>query len=61
VLLGTADELLEKFRAMNARVVFSAETGCWPDEELADQYPVTESKYKYLNTGGKFMKTANNV
>lgn len=37
---------------MDAGIVFGAEASCWPDKTLADDYPVTESKYKYLNSGG---------
>ncbi|XP_054270597.1 procollagen-lysine,2-oxoglutarate 5-dioxygenase-like isoform X1 [Macrosteles quadrilineatus] len=52
VLLGPVAAILEQFRAMDARVVFSAEPFCWPDQRMAEQYPVTESRYKYLNSGG---------
>lgn len=52
VLLGTSDEIVEQFKKMDARIVFSAEPYCWPDESLADIYPITESRYKYLNSGG---------
>lgn len=52
VLLGTSDQIVEQFKMMDARIVFSAEPYCWPDESLADKYPITESRYKYLNSGG---------
>lgn len=52
VLLGSSDEIVEQFKQMDARIVFSAEPYCWPDESLADNYPITESRYKYLNSGG---------
>lgn len=51
-MLGSPTDILNQFHAMDARVVFSAEPYCWPDQSLADQFPVTESRYKYLNSGG---------
>ena len=32
--------------------MFSAEPFCWPDESLADQYPVVARGKRYLNSGG---------
>lgn len=54
-MLGSPTDVLNQFYAMDARVVFSAEPYCWPDQSLADQFPVTESRYKYLNSGGYFV------
>lgn len=34
VLTGGADDILEKFRKFDARVVFSAEGYLWPDRSL---------------------------
>jgi hypothetical protein len=31
---ANVDQILERFLKFNARLVFSAETNCWPDEEL---------------------------
>ena len=33
-------------------VLFAAETGCWPDAEVAEQYPPTDSPFRFLNSGG---------
>uniref|UniRef100_A0A224XJ30 procollagen-lysine 5-dioxygenase n=1 Tax=Panstrongylus lignarius TaxID=156445 RepID=A0A224XJ30_9HEMI len=52
IFLGGADQIVERFLELDSRLVFSAEVFCWPDEDLASQYPVTESPYKYLNSGG---------
>jgi len=33
------------------KIVFGAETSCWPDESLMDKYPISEVENKYLNSG----------
>uniref|UniRef100_A0A1B6LRI1 procollagen-lysine 5-dioxygenase n=1 Tax=Graphocephala atropunctata TaxID=36148 RepID=A0A1B6LRI1_9HEMI len=52
VVLGPPSDILEQFHTLDARLVFGAEQNCWPDQSLADLYPITESRYKYLNSGG---------
>jgi len=44
-------EILEKFLAFQADVVFSAETSCYPWSHVQKLYPITLSLYKYLNSG----------
>jgi hypothetical protein len=39
VLLPSARHVADRFLAFRAPIVFSAELGCWPFAELADQYP----------------------
>ena len=39
IVVDKADKILAKFREFDARIVFSAEGFCWPNTELADQYP----------------------
>ncbi|CAB1440196.1 unnamed protein product [Pleuronectes platessa] len=46
------DEVLSKFKRLGHRVVFSAEGFCWPDQRLAQKYPVVHSGKRYLNSGG---------
>lgn len=36
--------------------IFSAEKACWPSPELADQYPPSDSQWKYLNSGTYLFK-----
>lgn len=53
VLTAGKQDILEKFKKFNARVVFSAEGFCWPDPSLAASYPEVKSKEKrFLNSGG---------
>ena len=51
---ATEDEILSKYYSFNKKIVFSAELGCWPDTDMANQYPNNNSTtpYKYLNCGG---------
>ena len=42
VLFNAGPEMiLEKFKAFDARVLFSAEGFCWPDKQLASKYALT--------------------
>lgn len=52
LMLAGEDEILEKFERAGTDLLVSAETYCFPWEELAGQYPVTDSPYRYLNSGG---------
>lgn len=54
------EEILKKFRSTDAQILFSAEKSCWPDSELADQYPEVDGDYKFLNSGG-FIGYANQI
>ena len=44
--------ILKKFNEHETEILFSAETECWPDNQLKTKYPSSNSKYKYLNSGG---------
>lgn len=46
-------EILDKYHSIctNNQVLFSSETVCWPDKNLASVYPSVNTKYKYLNSG----------
>lgn len=51
--LSGPTEIETKFRAMGQRVVFAAETNCWPwFPGLADRFPPSPTSYRYLNSGG---------
>ena len=53
LLLGNQDDILNTFHKLNAKVVFGAEPFCWPDESLANDYPVVlENEKRFLNSGG---------
>ena len=45
-------EIVRKFREFDSPIVFSAEKTCWPNSNIADEYPEVEGEYKYLNSGG---------
>jgi len=52
ILLSGVDKIMEHFLHFEARVVFSAEGFCWPDEGLASKYPSVQRGKRYLNSGG---------
>ncbi|XP_069690681.1 procollagen-lysine,2-oxoglutarate 5-dioxygenase 1 isoform X2 [Periplaneta americana] len=52
ILLSGVDKMIEQFENFDAKVVFSAEGFCWPDESLASKYPTVQRGKRYLNSGG---------
>lgn len=52
VLLCSEEEILRKFHKAGKELVFSAESACWPDKNLVEEYPHTTSPFRYLNSGG---------
>ena len=52
VINDNAQNIIEKYKKFNGKIVFSAETYCWPDKLLAIKYPMVEGRFKYLNSGG---------
>lgn len=51
--MSNIEEIVKKFKAFpDTRVLFSAEQYCWPDSNLAGQYPKLEVANPYLNSGG---------
>ncbi|XP_076320544.1 LOW QUALITY PROTEIN: procollagen lysyl hydroxylase [Tachypleus tridentatus] len=51
IFTGGPEEILKKFYKSKAKVLFSAEGFCWPDESLAKLYPKPEKGKRYLNSG----------
>ncbi|KAJ8973614.1 hypothetical protein NQ317_003244 [Molorchus minor] len=44
-------EIIQRFQKTNARVLFGAESYCWPDPELAPKYPEIKEGKRFLNSG----------
>ncbi len=59
-VLALADEreILAKYDAAGARVVYTAEKVCYPDAALAERYPASPTAYHFLNSGGAFGRVA---
>ncbi|XP_033223663.1 procollagen-lysine,2-oxoglutarate 5-dioxygenase-like [Belonocnema kinseyi] len=52
LFLLNLDEILEKFKKFDSRIVFSVGSSCWTNKSLAEKYPsITEGK-GFLNAGG---------
>ncbi|XP_064231779.1 multifunctional procollagen lysine hydroxylase and glycosyltransferase LH3 isoform X2 [Aotus nancymaae] len=52
ILAGGPSELLKKFVQSGSRLLFSAESFCWPEWGLAEQYPEVGTGKRFLNSGG---------
>ena len=53
LLLGNQESILSTFHKFNAKVIFSAQHFCSPDNTLKDSYPeVLPGENRYLNSGG---------
>ncbi|VDO35516.1 unnamed protein product [Onchocerca flexuosa] len=53
IFLGNEEQILRKFFTFfdGFRVVFSSESFCWPNRNLAPKYPLVNFGYRYLNSG----------
>nr|XP_010594529.1 procollagen-lysine,2-oxoglutarate 5-dioxygenase 3 isoform X3 [Loxodonta africana] len=52
ILAGSPTELLKKFVQSGSHLLFSAESFCWPEWGLAEQYPEVGTGKRFLNSGG---------
>lgn len=52
IFLSGLEEIISKFKSMNARILFSAEGSCWPDKSLVTKYPPVAQGKRFLNSGG---------
>jgi len=50
--LGSLDEVLKKFEALDCDMLISAEKNCYPLRETASLYPLEVSEWRYVNGGG---------
>ena len=58
-MLGTMQEAVDRLtnKFGSDCVVFNAEKACWPYTQWAQDYPIVESPWKYLNGGAAFVNT----
>lgn len=52
ILASSPTELLKKFVQSGSHLLFSAESFCWPEWGLAEQYPEVGMGKRFLNSGG---------
>lgn len=43
--------IYERYVDLSAELIFGAEMFCWPVESIADQFPKSDTQYRYLNSG----------
>jgi|688.fasta_scaffold25419_11 hypothetical protein len=53
IALSSPQEVLEKIKD-RTKMLISVEKNCWPNSELASQYPKTNSEWKYINSGSYY-------
>lgn len=53
IALGTSKEIEEKIKDRE-KMLISVEVGAWPDSSLANRYPKTKHKWKYINSGSYY-------
>ena len=41
----------ERYERFGKKIVFSAEATCWPDPNIAEQFPAVQTTYRLLNSG----------
>ena len=41
----------ERYESFGKKIVFSAEATCWPDPNIAEQFPAVQTPYRFLNSG----------
>lgn len=46
------DQILNRYLDMDADIIFAAEKTCWPEPALANEYPLSHTPYRFLNSGG---------
>lgn len=57
----TIDDIVQRFKNLDVRILFGAERAIWPDESLEPLYPnVSKHFSKYLNAG-VFIGTVNSI
>lgn len=52
IILADKKTILDTFYKMNVPILVAAEAYCFPFKNLANQFPRTPSRFKYLNCGG---------
>lgn len=60
ILIGSPFEIINKYKLFKNKIVFSAEKYCWPNSNLKKLYPLVDSNFKYLNSGG-YIGWANDI
>ena len=45
------DTIISRFKSFECDILFAAEKTCWPEPNLANQFPHSDTEYKYLNSG----------
>jgi len=53
IYVGSAEEIVRRYKNMNYPIVFGAEKYCWPDSDRMNEFSETkDTAFPYLNSGG---------
>lgn len=53
IMSSNSKEIIEKYKKFNKDIVFASESCCWPNKNIAQNYPqIIGKKNIYLNSGG---------
>lgn len=53
IMSANSKEIIHKYKAFNKNIVFASESTCWPDKNMADNFPkILAKRNLYLNSGG---------
>ena len=50
-ITASQEDIMERYLGFGKAVVFSAESTCWPDQSLANLFPVPDNGVPFLNSG----------
>lgn len=56
ICFASPKEVINKFKAMDCKMLISAEKACFPFSEKAVLYPQTDTAWKYINGGGSMFE-----
>lgn len=51
IINDNIDTIVSRFKSFDCDILFAAEKICWPEPNLASQFPESETAYRYLNSG----------
>jgi len=53
IMSANTEEIVEKYKEFNKKIVFASESSCWPDRNIAHKFPKIKGRSNiYLNSGG---------
>lgn len=51
LIIQEAKEIIKEFKSYHSPIILAGERHCFPDGHLAEKYPISNSKHRYINSG----------